>query len=126
MKNLIQITTVLFLAVQTMMFSQVDSEITSEKQIQHTELETTNLQDFIGVYFLAEADFNLEIIQEDGDMYIISPFDKDILVQTKENTLHEPIRGVDLTLLDDDKSALKYNQNGYETMIKRVEPKTEK
>lgn len=70
-----------------------------------------------------EADFELEIVQDGNKMYIISPFSKDPLIQKNETTLREPIRGVDLELIEGDTSALKYTQNGYETLIKRVNKK---
>ena len=75
---------------------------------------------------LEEGDFELEIVQEDNKMYIISPFSKDILIPKNETTLTELTRGVDLELIKDNKDALKFTQNGYVTTIKRVKPKTEK
>ncbi len=54
-----------------------------------------------------------------------SPFSKVILIQKNVTTLHEPTRGVDLELIKASKDALKYTQNGYETTIKRVIPKTD-
>lgn len=123
MKNLFKITTVLFLLVQTNGFSQTKETIV-EKDSTEIKIDTTKLKDFIGTYFLAEADFTLEIVQEDGKMYVISPFSKDILIHTNDTTLHELTRGVDLQLIKDNKDALKYTQNGYETTIKRVKSKT--
>lgn len=132
MKNLIQIATVLFLLVQTNGYSQTKSantipgkeEITLKTHTDKTEINTVNLKKFIGIYFLEEADFTLEIIQEDNKMYIVSPFSKDILILKNETTVREPTRGVDLELIKGDKNALKYTQNGYETVIKRVKPET--
>ncbi len=132
MKHLIQFTTVLFLLVQTIGFSQTTTTETSskkqdsilKKQIELPEINTKTSQNFIGNYFLEEADFALEIVMENGLMYIISPFSKDILIQKNETTLHEPTRGVDLELIASNKDALKYTQNGYETIIKRVNSKT--
>ncbi|EDP72345.1 hypothetical protein FBALC1_14627 [Flavobacteriales bacterium ALC-1] len=125
MKDLIQITTVLFLLVQSIGFSQEkNTEVISEKQITETQVDTTNLKSFVGKYLLVEADFELEIVKEDDKMYIISPFSKDILIQKNETTLHEPSRGVDLELIKDNKDALKFTQNGYETIIERVNSKT--
>ncbi|WP_400074871.1 hypothetical protein [Winogradskyella sp. R77965] len=126
MKNLIQITTVLFLLVQTIGYSQVkNSETISNKQDTKIEIDNTTLKSFVGKYLLAEADFELEIVREDGMMYIISPFSKDILILKNETTLHEPSRGVDLELIKDNIDALKFTQNGYETIIERVKSKTE-
>lgn len=132
MKNLIQITTVLFLFVQTISYSQTEkTKSTSNKQgialkKESTKTETDKLKDFIGTYFLEEGNFELEIVEEDNKMYIISPFSKDLLIPKNETTLHELIRGVDLELITDNKNALKFTQNGYETTIKRVKSKTEK
>ena len=134
MKNLIQITTVLFLLVQTIGYSQTkNTETISKKQDsilkqQDTkiEIDTTTLKSFVGKYLLEEADFELEIVQEDDKMFIISPFSKDPLILINETTLHEPTRGVDLELIKDNENALKFTQNGYETIIKRVNSKTGK
>lgn len=128
MKNLIQITTVLFLFAQTIGFSQTTkTDATSSKQdtilkkeVVKTASDTLQLQSFIGKYLLEEADFTLEIIEENSQMYIVSPFSKDLLILKNETTLHEPTRGVDLELIKNDKDALKFTQNGYVTTIKRV------
>ncbi len=134
MKNLIQSTLALFLLAQTAGYSQTKTEETNSEQIAtslkkkstNTETETQDTNSFLGTYFLVEADFELEIVEEDNKMYIISPFSNDILIQTNETTVHEPTRGVDLELIANDKNALKYTQNGYETIIKRVKSKTTK
>jgi hypothetical protein len=128
MKNLIQITTVLFLLAQTIGFSQTTkTDATSSKQdtilkkeVTKTESDTLQLKSFIGKYLLEEADFTLEIIEENNKMYIVSPFSKDLLILKNETTLHEPTRGVDLELIKDDKDALKFTQTGYVKTIKRV------
>lgn len=134
MKNLIQSTLALFLLAQTAGYSQTKTVETNSDQVEtslkaqnaKTETNTQDSNSFLGTYFLAEADFELEIVEEDNKMYIISPFSKDILIQTNETTVHEPTRGVDLELIAKDKNALKYTQNGYETIIKRVKSKTTK
>ncbi len=134
MKNLIQITTVLFLLVQTIGYSQTKNTDTISKkqdtilkeQSTKIEIDTMTLKSFVGKYLLEEADFELEIVQEKDKMYIISPFSKDLLILINETTLHEPSRGVDLELIKDDINALKFTQNGYETIIKRVNSKTKK
>lgn len=128
MKNLIQIATVLLLLVQTIGYSQTqNTESTSNKQDTvlkkentKTKIDTEKFKGFIGKYFLEEADFNLEIIEEDNKMYIVSPFSKDILISKNGTSLYEATRGVDLELIKDNKDALKFTQNGYETTIKRV------
>ena len=118
-------TTVLFLLVQTIGYSQTkDTETTSKEQDTKIEIDTTILKSFVGKYLLVEADFELEIVQENDKMFIISPYSKDILIQTNETTLHEPTRGVDLELIKDNKTALKFTQNGYETIIEKVDSKT--
>jgi len=134
MKHLIQITTVLFLLAQTLTYSQTKpvepftekEDTTLKKEQTKTKFDTTKLQGFIGTYFLEEADFELEIIQEDNKMYLISPFSKDILIPKNETTLTEFTRGVDLELIENNKNALKFTQNGYETVIKRVKNNTGK
>jgi hypothetical protein len=127
MKNLIQLTTVLFLFVQTFGYSQTkNSETTSKKEKTVTTVDTKNLKKFIGEYVLEEANFTLEIVQEKDKMYIVTEFSKDQLLLKNETTLHEFTRGVDLELIKDNKDALKFTQNGYETIIKRVKTKKEK
>ncbi len=129
MKNSMQFITLLFLLVQTIGFSQTENSKSDAIEIAtSTEavLAPDKLKDFIGIYFLAEADFELEIVQEDDQLYIISPFSKDIMIQTNETTLTEPTRGVDLELIPDNENALKYTQNGYETTIKRMTSKIKK
>jgi hypothetical protein len=73
-----------------------------------------------------EADFVLEILAEDNQLYIKTDFSKDILISINKTTLRELTRGVDLELIEGDSNALKFTQNGYETTIKRVNPVTEK
>lgn len=134
MKNLIQLTTTLLLVVQTIGFSQTENtEPISQKELTTlitqqatTAIETEKFQDAVGSFLLEEGNFELEIVEEEDKMYIISPFSKDLLVQKNATTLREPTRGVDLELVGDNKNALKFTQNGYETVIKRVKPKTEK
>lgn len=130
MKTLIQITTVLLLLVQTIGFSQTKNpETNSKKQDTIINKKSTktaiDTEKFIGIYYLAEADFNLEIIQESNKMYIISPFSKDLLIPINKTTLREVTRGVNLELIKTNENALKYTQNGYETVIKKVNSKTE-
>lgn len=125
MKNLIQITTALIFLIQTMGYSQTNDAATISKE-QDTVLEKADTKaemdskQFIGKYFLAEADLELEIVEEDNKMYLVSSFSKDILIPTNETTLRELTRGVDLELIKDDRNALKFTQNGYETTMKRV------
>ena len=124
MKNLIQFTVVLFLLAQTIGYSQTkDTETIPEKQIAKIEIDTANLKYFVGTYLLVEAGFELEIVKEDDAMFIITEFSKDKLIQRNDTTLNEPTRGVDLELIADNRNALKFTQNGYETIIKRVDSK---
>lgn len=128
MKNLIQFTAVLFLLVQTTGYSQtkptetvsIKQDTSLKKLTTKTEVDTNT---FIGTYFLVEADITLEIIQEGNKLYLVAPGSKDLLTQKNKTTLREPVRGVDLELIKDDKNALKFTQNGYETTINRVPSK---
>lgn len=133
MKNLIKITTVLFLFIHAIGYSQTETTKTDTKkqtvalkQKTETKIETKKLKEFVGTYFLEEGNFNLEIVMEKDKMFIVSPFSKDLLIHKNESTLREITRGVDLELIKDDKDALKFTQNGYETVIKRVKAKTGK
>jgi hypothetical protein len=130
MKNLFQITTVLFLLVQTIGFSQTkETDVSSNTQDASTENASTSTKfdakKFLGKFYLAEANFALEIIEEDNKMYIVTEFSKDILIPKNETTIHELTRGVDLELIKDDANALKFTQNGYVTTVKRVISETQ-
>jgi hypothetical protein len=128
MKNLIQLTTVLFLLIQINGYSQTKNpeaiskkqDTVLKKQDKKNEINAKELKKFVGKYFLAEGDFNLEVVMENDKMFIISPFSKDLLILKNETTLREITRGVDLELIKGDKNELKFTQNGYETTIKRV------
>ena len=98
-------------------------DIVLKEQNPSTEIDTEKFQGAIGTFILEEANFELQIIQEDTKMYVISPFSKDILIQKNDTTLREPTRGVDLELIENDTSGLKFSQNGYVTTIKRVTSK---
>ncbi len=133
MKHLIQFTTVFFLFIQTIGFSQTNkTEVISKKQDTvlkketKTYISTKNLKKFVGTYTLVEANFTLDIVQENDKMYIVTEFSKDQLILKNETTLHEFTRGVDLQLIEGNKNALKFTQNGYETTIERVKSKKEK
>ncbi len=128
MKNVTQWITILLLCIQTIGYAQTKQletssekrEVITVKQKVNANIDMETFKNFIGTYFLAEADFELEIVAEDNKMYIISPFSKDILIQKNESTLREPTRGVDLERIANNKNALKFTQNGYETVIERV------
>ena len=134
MKTLKQITLFALLLVQTIGFSQTKSTETPTKKVETVQknekeaikVDTKNLKKFIGTYNLVEANFTLDIVQEKGKMYIITEFSKDQLLLKDENTLTEFTRGVDLQLIEGNTDALKFTQNGYETTIERVKPKTKK
>ncbi|MEL6811119.1 MAG: hypothetical protein AAFP76_07280 [Bacteroidota bacterium] len=101
--------------------SQSETSETSSNPDTKTEISDENLALFVGTYFLAEGDFELKIVREENDaMFIVSPFSKDPLTVKNETTLHEPTRGVDLELIENDSTALIFTQNGYLTKIKRV------
>ena len=107
MKNLIKITTVLFLLVQVNGYSQTtlenntkEQETVEKKDKEIALIDTKNLKKFIGTYELTEANFTFEIVQEEDKMYIITEFSKDQLLLKDENTLCEFTRGVDLQLIE--------------------------
>lgn len=134
MLKLIQITTALVLFVQTIGYSQTEQtnlttqpeETVLTKQPAKTEIDAQTAEKFVGTYYLSEGDFNLQIVMEDNDFFIVTEFSKDLLLQKNETTLHELTRGVDLALIKDHKNALKFSQNGYVTTINRVAAKTQK
>lgn len=128
MKNLISFTSALFILFQTLVFCQTEKENTLPK-LQETEqatekIETEKFRNFIGKFLLEEGNLELEVVQEGDYMYIISPFSKDPLIQKNDSTLREPGRGVDLSSIAGN-DGLQFNQNGYETILKRVAPTPE-
>ncbi|RZN84577.1 MAG: hypothetical protein EVB11_00560 [Winogradskyella sp.] len=123
MKTLIQLITVIILFAQTIAYSQTK---TIEKETLQTQTQSSSLAKFVGKYLMEEANFELEIVKENDKMYIVTEFSKDPLVVKNETTLTEPSRGVDLELIANNKDALKYYQNGYETVLKRIVSKNKK
>lgn len=124
MKNLIKITTVFLLIAQTISYGQTQNQDTISKSDNvKTEISSLELEKFIGVYLLEEANFQLEIIEEGDKMYIVTEFSKDVLVQKNKTTLSEPTRGVDLELIKGNDNGLKFSQNGYEAIIVKLKPK---
>lgn len=129
MKHLIQFTTVLFFLIQTTIYSQtkdIKTHNTIKPQNENVKISTKNLNKFIGKFLLEEGNFIMEIVREKDRMYVITEFSKDQLLLKNQTTLHEFTRGVDFELIKDNKNALKFSQNGYETVLKRVDPKTKK
>lgn len=134
MKTLQQLTILALFLVQTVVFGQTKTtetkpkktEIVQKKENKINKVDTKNLKKFLGTYELTEANFTLDIVQENDKMYIVTEFSKDELLLKDEITLHEFTRGVDLQLIAGNKNGLKFTQNGYETIIERVKPKTKK
>jgi hypothetical protein len=128
MIKLIQIATALVLFIQTIGYGQTEQaavtiendQTTATEKSETPKIDAETAEIFVGTYYLSEADFRLEIVLEENEFYIISPFSKDPLFQKNETTLRELTRGVDLEIMEDTRNALKYTQNGYETTIKRV------
>ena len=87
MKTLFKITTILFLCIQSIGFSQTkDLETTSEKQEVTTQITDADLEKFIGKFLLVKGDFELEIVREENKVFIISPFSKDVLTTKNKTT----------------------------------------
>lgn len=132
MTTLQQLTLLAFVLIQSIGFSQTENtetiskkqDTTLEMQNTKTAIKTEDLKNFIGKYYLIEADITLEIAQENGKLYLLSPGSKDLLTQKNETTLREAKRGVDLEIIEGNNTALKYTQNGYVTTIKRVVSET--
>jgi hypothetical protein len=128
MNHLIQLSMAVALFFQSIAFSQTTSLETSVKEKDtisnvKNEIQTKTYEDFIGSYFLTEANLTLTIIQEADTYYLISPGAKDILTQKADAILYEATRGVALERIEGDKNSLKFTQNGYVTRIKRVDTK---
>ncbi|GGI57480.1 hypothetical protein [Winogradskyella haliclonae] len=120
MKNVFQLVMLVLVLAQSIGFSQEATTVKIPLQDTKTIIDTEKFKDAVGSFLLEEANFELKIVQEGNKMFIVTEFSKDVLVQKNETTLREPTRGVDLELVDDNVNALKYSQNGYETLIKRV------
>ncbi|QTD39086.1 hypothetical protein JL193_07515 [Polaribacter batillariae] len=132
MNTLQQLTILALLFLQTSAFSQtknaetvaIKKETVQKKKTETTKVESPNFKKFIGKYKMVEANFILDIVEEKGKMYIITEFSKDPLLPKNKNTLSEPKRGVDFQWIEGNKNGLKYSQNGYETILERVKPKS--
>ena len=133
MKHVVKISIAMILLIQSMAFSQTSEPVTASKandaitNVESTEKEivTNSYKAFLGSYYLSEASITLTIIEEKGNYYLTSPGSKDVLFPTNETTLTEIKRGVNLELIEGDSDGLKFTQNGYETVIKRVKPETQ-
>lgn len=80
-------------------------------------------KNYIGKYLLKEANLTLEIVAENNKLFMVVEVQgvKSELVKKDEITLFDTTVGVTLQIIEDDKKVLKFNQNGFETMIKRIE-----
>lgn len=131
MNHLIQLSMVIALFFQSIAFSQTANLETTDKENgiitnvenQKEETQTNTYEDFIGSYYLTEANLTLTITQESDKYYLVSPGAKDMLTKKNDTTLYEAMRGVTLERIEGDKNALKFTQNGYVTTIKRVDTK---
>ncbi len=126
MKTLQRLTILSLIFFQTIGYGQEKNTETISKNKKETTINIDNYNSFIGKYIMEEANFELEIIRENDKMFIVTEFSKDLLLPINKNTLQEYKRGVDLELIKGNKNALKFSQNGYETIIERVKPKTKK
>lgn len=96
--------------------------LNDQKMALDTPLDVKNYTDVLGTYLIKEADLVLKITQEGDKMYLVSEGQgvKDELTLKNTNTLYEAKYGVTLERIDGDTNALKFSQNGFETIIKRV------
>ena len=89
-------------------------------------IDMSIFETIVGKYLLKEADLVLELVSEDGALYLVSEAQgaKSKLLQKNSFTLIDNDTGVTLELIEGN-MALKFNQNGFETTINRIEPSKE-
>ena len=82
-------------------------------------------KEYMGTYFLEEANLTLEIIQEDNKLFLVAEAQniKSELAQKSETSLYDTTIGVVLTKIEDTTKSLTFSQNGYNTTIDKVTPK---
>lgn len=96
--------------------------LSDEKITRFKEVDIDNFKEHIGTYFLKEANLILKIAIENTKMFLISEDQsiKSELTQKDENTLIEATTGVSLTKVKGNTNSLSFNQNGFTTIIKRI------
>lgn len=93
-----------------------DEKVTNFKTIDE------NFKKYAGKYLLKEANLTLEIIVENNNLFLASEQQgvKSQLFQKNKTTLYDTIAGATLTLIDDNKKALTFSQNGFTTTINKI------
>jgi len=84
-------------------------------------------KNYAGKYLIKEANLVLEVVVEGDKIFIASEAQnfKHQLFQKEKNIFFDPQLNVRLTLITDNNNALTFNQNGFETIINRIEKETE-
>ncbi len=82
---------------------------------------------YAGKYLIKEANLVLEVVVEGNKIFMVSEAQgvKSQLFQKDKNIFFGADVGASLTLIADNKKALTFRQNGFETIINRIEKDTE-
>jgi CubicO group peptidase (beta-lactamase class C family) len=99
----------------------------NDEEIEGFKKVDKKFKSYAGKYLIKKANLILEVVVEGDKIFIASEAQgfKNPLFQKDENTFFDPQLGVSLTLIADNNKALTFNQNGFETIINRIEKDTD-
>ena len=85
-------------------------------------IDIKNFEECVGVYLLKEANLKLEIVIEEGKMFLIveSQGVKSELAQKNETSFYDTVVGVTFTMIEDSHDSLSFNQKDFTTTISKV------
>ncbi|PKB44420.1 CubicO group peptidase (beta-lactamase class C family) [Cellulophaga sp. RHA19] len=97
-----------------------DNSISNFKKI-----DLKKFKKYTGTYLLKEANLTLNIIQENNKMYLVVDAQKvkSELIQKNDKALYDTTVGVILTQIEGDSNSLEFNQNGFKTVISKINSK---
>jgi len=77
---------------------------------------------YIGSYLLKEANLKMDIVQEQGKLFLVvyAQNIKSELTQKSDTSLFETTVGVVLSMVDGNINTLQFQQNGFETVLERL------
>jgi CubicO group peptidase (beta-lactamase class C family) len=85
-------------------------------------IDIKNFEECVGIYLLKEANLKLEIVIEEGKMFLIveSQGVKSELAQKNETSFYDTVVGVTFTMIEDSNDSLSFNQKDFTTTISKV------
>ncbi|WP_350284355.1 serine hydrolase domain-containing protein [uncultured Croceitalea sp.] len=102
--------------------TDVLSILNGEAIADFTAVNIEKFKNYKGKYLLAEANLELEVLLEDGKMYLYVAAQnvKSELTQTSETTLLDTMVGASLSLIEGTTNSLTFEQNGFKTTIAKI------